>query len=539
MLRILVLITALFGTMASAGLTPRDMRQIAYDGDIELMEATFARLHQESIDGDLPYDTFRWLVSGLIVSHPDVLAFSERWINAYPDSAYANTVRAFQLNRISFTIRGHGHRRQTPVPARAVFASFQRMAMDMALKAYAQAPDLVPASDAVFVLNMTSGVLDTIALDKMRLRVLSRTHDLGTLRRSLDSTNVGWGGGGGQEIYRVCENFAKYITEVENYDTMTCTIHHINLGGAGQNAQDWAHQALGYRSDEILTYARARRAVDWARYNRQENGNETADDAQGRADVIAYLEHEGGASDRAMTRDFLENFHHDDDSRALIQAINIRTLDDLNQAMKADPLNLSFLQEFGAGARIRAEPSTPDRKFARAEELQVTMRRVAAQPYHYHDMTNYALGLEMRPESGRATIADYIYVNAILHSNHATSAIIEMLSGKLRLYSDYKQILRIAELTGRTDDFDYELIPYPEFTTDVLCPIKRLSRLYAKGCDAENRCQETGLGSDTFFLQSLAEIEAKDICIETRNAPLADMYYTTADADLIDIYTGI
>jgi hypothetical protein len=84
MLRILVLITALFGTMASAELTPRDMRQIAYDGDIELMEATFARLHQESIDGDLPYDTFRWLVSGLIVSHPDVLAFSERWINAYP-----------------------------------------------------------------------------------------------------------------------------------------------------------------------------------------------------------------------------------------------------------------------------------------------------------------------------------------------------------------------------------------------------------------------------------------------------------------------
>ena len=182
MFRFIFILAAFVATSAKAELTQRDLRQIAYDGDIARIEATFADLHKQSLDGTISADKLRSLVSGLVVSHPDILDFTQAWQESQPRSPYVNAVRAFQFSEQSFHLRGDRLWRDTPVIARDAFFRLQQSAMEMAVQAYEAAPDFIPASDAVFVVNRTTHVLDSAGLDQLRRDVLSKSHDFGSLR---------------------------------------------------------------------------------------------------------------------------------------------------------------------------------------------------------------------------------------------------------------------------------------------------------------------------------------------------------------------
>lgn len=196
MFRFVFILTVLFATSAQADLSNREIRQIAYDGDMARMEATFSDLHHKSLSGAISYDSLRSSVSALAVSHPDILAFTEKWQAAYPQSPYANTVRTFQLWELGFGMRGGQTWQKTPIPAREGFQRMQQAGAAMALVAYEATPDFVPATDAVFKYNMTTHFLDAEALDSLRHEVLSRSHDFGSLSRSLFSAQGTWGGEG-------------------------------------------------------------------------------------------------------------------------------------------------------------------------------------------------------------------------------------------------------------------------------------------------------------------------------------------------------
>ncbi len=130
-----------------------------------------------------------------------------------------------------------------------------------------------------------------------------------------------------------------------------------------------------------------------------------------------------------------------------------------------------------------------DRDFDR--DLIFLMRRIVVQPFHHHELGKCRRIPDAGPRAEHASLADPVFINVILHSGHATSAIINMLEEKLTTLDFYNRARDLPALLENPEnpEEDIVLMSEDELVEEVLCPIARLGRLYAIKCEAENRCQ--------------------------------------------------
>lgn len=302
----------------------------------------------------------------------------------------------------------------------------------------------------------------------------------------------------------------------------------------------WAYEALGDRDGPQWLYLRAKRAMAYMEQIRRAMGEDAPDDPHLRADVLAYLSHPD-VGDRQIASAFMDSWDRDAESDAILLALDDRSLVWNFEALQSDPLNIAY---------INAIVDRPLRVFIDKEgssaltmeqRILFDLRRIVAQPFAYHSLQDYPMILDVKPQSGEASLADYIFISALLNTGHGTSSVIQMLELKLRLYDWYDKATRLPTLLQTSDnpEEDLVLMPHEEFLDEILCPIARLSRLYAAACEVANRCTENGLHYGHAFEAALTQIRADGVCLAEMSGPLAAQYYTVDDVDMIDIYAGI
>ena len=364
----------------------------------------------------------------------------------------------------------------------------------------------------------------------MRFDVLSASRDLGSLTKSLESTDTNWGGGGGQEIFRVCGSFAHLVNGVENYDQMVCTIHNITLRTTQPAARIWAFEQIGDRTDKVLTYARVEYAMERAELVRQTNGYGVPNNPLYRAEVLAYLGLEG-VNDRNMARRFQWAFQEDEESISIIDGIAARSRAWLEEAIKADPLNLLYMKELERVDAIwtSADEGTINHDLEQTRRFNV--RRAMAQPFDANVWSILKRNVRETPQTGQSKSRDDFYINAIAYSDHKATKVADMLERKLKMFELYQIVLRYPP--------DYEIMPYSEVISDFICPIARLERLLRVRCEVEENCATTSIRDESILADVLNKIRTEDICRAEREAPIEKLYYEPIKTGFDAVYAGI
>ncbi len=225
-------VLCLIAVPARAAIDPIALREMAYRHDIDGAEAAMAQAQAQALTGSLSPDDLRAIVAILNVSHPDVVDFVGDWLAAYPASPYAQTIRASQMTRAAWMVRGTGSVRQTHPLAMSTFHQTVDDAMTLALSAYATAPDFIPASDAIFGLQFATKTLSNDAYFAVLDHVMARNPNHESLARALNLAMPQWGGGGKPMIRTICRTYAEQIPGfVQLYSRYLHRRKHESLSG--------------------------------------------------------------------------------------------------------------------------------------------------------------------------------------------------------------------------------------------------------------------------------------------------------------------
>ncbi len=169
-----------------------EMRALALALDVDGAETAMQAAHRAALAGHTNQNDLRLAYVALSVSDLRISSFVGRWMVAYPRSPYAMTAQAWQQHQAGLQVRGEGTLRETYPDAIADFVTRHGTAMDFALQAYALAPDLIPASDAVFRLQRTTRRLSDADWWQVVSEVMAVTPTLGSLWRAADATEPQW-----------------------------------------------------------------------------------------------------------------------------------------------------------------------------------------------------------------------------------------------------------------------------------------------------------------------------------------------------------
>ncbi len=520
-----------FQTLAAhAAITPQELRDMAYAGDIDGVEQALRQAHQETLDGTLTFEELRELNNILIVSHPDVLDFVEDWMEAYPDSPYAKTLHVFHTRDIAWAIRTIAVARRVSPEVMQTFRAMQDQGMDLALSAYAMAPDYVPASDAVLLHNFTTKRLSPSEHLDILTAVMEATPNRGSLARASILASRKWGGPGYSALIGLCDQYAAKVTDIENYTPEVCSIDLIHYYPPTDQGRAYSYDLLEDHDHPYLAKARAQRGLD-------RGLPEDADD------VIAYLSHPD-VLDNEMIRLFRERFAPTEKVESLIALYDQQKRQFVEEGLLHNPYDPEVL--FRAfdyyDVRVTMQGTTiPDN----AEEMRefgylLTRRYVAASPYSggaWQRMAN-AIPDSFQSEQNlrrQAITYDPIRVNAVYYGGHDDGSLYGYLQSKLAIFRK----LRALEEEGRPNPFSEA-----EELDHVLCPLVRLDRLHRARCEAD------GLNDQSCYLwapsiqadirQSVTAIERQGVCRYERTAPLTDLLYTEPmPFDLGELNEGI
>ena len=506
--------------LALAAITPEQLRQMAYRGDIHGAEAAFRAAHQETRNGTLQYDDLRRLVSTLIVTHPDVLAFVVDWRAEYPDSPYANSLWVFQNDKIASAIRTKAPARLVHPRAMQTFGSLQREGMDVALQAYAAAPDYVPASDAVLTLNQTTRMLRWSKHLQILTDVMEVTPNRGSLFRASLITRPEWGGEGHTDIVRLCNMFAAKVPDVPDYNPVICTIDLIHASSVTpDHGRAFSYKLIddalsGDVDHPRLARARANRALD---LNLQDE----------RSAVISYLSQPGLFDDQMyvaflsqhVPRYDLPDGHTDPQVSRFIALYKDKLAKFVEEGLLHDPYAPDVLLRGYEIYDDRTQEGGADH--TRIQEL-LRKRSVAASPYAGSAWRNLAVFLQRGYPPGSdpalsVTALDPVYINAIYYSRHHFSSIGAFLNKKSNLYS------ALRDLEER--DLPNPLLKGQELAW-VACPIVRLSRLLEDSCKGRSECETVFTYDMNRAAGIVADLAKAGLCGAERNAPLQSLYYT-------------
>ncbi|EBA12999.1 DUF4034 domain-containing protein [Roseobacter sp. CCS2] len=512
-LTFLVAILLLTSRALLAQTTPEQIRNYAYSGDVLRVEAAFAQAHQASLTGQISYNDLRALSDVLTVTHPDIIAFTVKWREEYPDSPYAMALRSAQLMQNSWTIRGTKSIRDTHQEALRAFHELQVAAVALAREAYDAAPDYVAASDVVFRGQLATKPLSNRAFYTMLRDVMEATPSRQSLAYALSVTLPNWGGGGYRVILPLCDEFAAKVVDVTGYTTDVCAIDMIHQFDRSDAARNYADGLLDSVFHPLTDPARARRAMA-----RQAEGD--------RRFLIEYMSRPGFMDIRTASR-FKWNFRNDDETEALMVALDARLQANAAEQLRHDPLNIDHMSIIKRETIILAELTIrPDRERNRI----FAQRSILVSPYDSSNWESAATFLGRGNTIESLSSYDPYLINAIVYSDHSMLSLRALMIKKTGGYRKYLQRVSTGNITP---------LPEEELHHVVHCPAIRLARLMQAVCDGRDQdCNEAAGLSDSLD-QIFSEVEAGDLCQYERNGSIADLLYTPVQVDLTGWDDGI
>ncbi len=522
-----------FQTLAAdAAITPQELRDMAYAGDIDGAEQALRQAHQETLDGTLTVEELRELNNILIVSHPDVLDFVEDWMETYPDSPYAKTLRVFQTRNMAWTVRTKALAHRVSPEAMQTFRAMQEQGMDLALSAYEIAPDYVPASDAVLLHNQTTKRLSAYEHMEILTAVMEVAPNRGSLARASLLASHQWGGPGYRALIGLCDQFAEKVTDIENYTPEVCTIDLIHYYPSTDGGLAYSYELLAEHDHPFLARARAERALDIGT-------NEDMDD------VIAYLS-QPDVLDDDMVRNFDWYFSPTEKTEQFMALYKQQKREFVDNGILHDPYNANVLFrafDFYTGMVPMPEPYSfvveyDDEKGQFAYLL--ARRLVAASPYSGASWSRMGNAIPRQATDDErlrdeALNYDSIFVNSIYYGDHGVGYLVSFLQRKLSAYDSLRRLEEHDKPSPLTED---------EEINHVLCPIIRLDRLHTARCEADNldedRCNRWSSKLQERVDSVITDIEERGLCRYEQNAALADLLYTEPmPFDLGELNEGI
>jgi len=96
----------LWSSPASAQDTATRLRDLAFAGNVEAVEAIFDDIEAQARAGAILPSELLLAVDAVSLSHPDLVSFTEDWIAAHPTSPHALTVGARQAWTKGWNLRG-------------------------------------------------------------------------------------------------------------------------------------------------------------------------------------------------------------------------------------------------------------------------------------------------------------------------------------------------------------------------------------------------------------------------------------------------
>ncbi len=492
---------------AHAAISPEDLRDMAYAGDVHGAETALAEAHAQSLSGEISYDALRDIVTALLTSHPDVNAFSADWIAAYPASPYAKSVRAFQMNNAAWDMRGDKFVHQTHPDALYAFGHIRAQAQDLAKEAYEAAPDFVPASDAVLMLELGQRSLSDDRHRKLTRDILALTPNSGTLGRALYISRRNWGGRGFGLVSQYCYLFAGQIVEFDDFTPEVCTAYMVGwLNMYDDNARAHAIDVLENTDHPALGRIRL-----WRAFERRSDAD--------RRELLDWFQ-EPDNHDYYYAHLFQRSFRNDSESAAIFKDMDARIQAYAQAALPDNPFSPSLIH-------ILARDYDPIRgsgTFAYDGKLQANLaqRLSVSKPYDSAVWLDVALFVGRPFYLGEGAAHAQAAHNAIYYDPHNHLPYDRYLTDLSLTYRDYRE----------AQDMGWELSA-PMMTPHqidrvVLCEAMRVLRFIAvldENLPASHDPAERPANNPEVH-DMIAEVERRDICHKQRFDALETLWYT-------------
>lgn len=236
------------------------LRELVLVGDVAAVEATVAAAVAEDAASTTEPDLHRILFTVFSETHPDIGAFTARWLRERPNSALAMTAQGGQDYALGWAIRGESSLRETYSGATAAMIERHREAFVLMTKAVEAAPDLVAASDGILRLTRTLDKIEVIPVELER--IMARRPNRGSLTRAMEAVAPRWGGNEAQ-VDMLCERYAPKIVTIADYTIDVCMIDALYVAAYwDRGRREDAHKLLQFTTHPILDYARLMDAVD-------------------------------------------------------------------------------------------------------------------------------------------------------------------------------------------------------------------------------------------------------------------------------------
>lgn len=447
-------------TNAQAEMISRDaLYEIALSGNSADLEDLFFEAHQAMSKGEISADDLRHLNAMLIVTHPDILAASEKWLSDYPASIYAQTLVSFQIRSAAWRVRGGGTARDTHPDALASFDALNERSFELAWAAFNTAPGYIPASDAVIKLNSTMNVFWDYEIEAIIADTMEQVPNIGTIARASFMHLPQWGGRGVRGIRDHCKKYIASIVPSIGLTSSNCTDLFVLGLPFSQEVRDRAASGLADFSLEGFESS----IVEAIMLNRDESRH---------VEVRRYLERNGPMymSHISLANNYAQ-WRRTDDLRDLIRNVSERARSTALEALHYDPFNTQYLGTIQQTDYL--DPGPHPAEESRAKRLDMFARQVGGHPFFYGHWSNLA----------RSVVSSYgfeasrpYFTNAMAYNVDKEEASYEVLGG---LNMHLQNLLRAKE-QGRVSPEGFQ-----ESKGAINCEIVRIVRLNAQLCKSD------------------------------------------------------
>lgn len=501
-----------------------DLREAIYTLDIDGVENAIAETQRLFLKGQATANDMRMLFQDFTTTNPKTIEFTRQWLVRDPDSAYANTAQAWILFTAGWIVRGNKYANLTYPDAMEKHVLLHTQAMEHAMRAYEADETLIPASDAVIKLGLTT------RNQNLAIQVLERTMDVtpdwGSLKRGLLLTQRGYGGTA-EMAEALCDYFGPRLDAPVADMVRYCKIYAIfSFHRADRN--DELVRLIAQEPDSRLDYMRANMAIN--------NPNITDKDVEY---ALWYFDNYD-VRDIDLARNFDWYIGDRLDREPEMPKAIERAKTYARAELKHDPYdpNLldilltqsmeSYLRDDGRYGQKSIDSPTGEERF------EFARRRLVVAPYdptHWEIMANsYKFSrLSDGSEAGTFLQLEPLMVNSIVYSLHDPDKLFAYMWRKGRQLTRV-QVARLfdygPELNASWDAVDED--------AQIICPLLRGKRLYEFIRQSEGRpVDEMYTQEDSAYFESI-ETAAREAgkCRKVLESEIEELVLVPVPVDL-------
>ena len=511
-----MLFKRLFGTLVALTLacpafatTPDEFRAMIWAGDLPGVKAVL----QEAVASDLAStgnaQATRDLNSIFLESHPKVAAFTESWLAAEPNSAFALTARGWQLFAAGQNIRGTTASNEVYSDAARANAEKSTQAFELAERAIVADPGLLAASDLILRTSMMLGNRQMVPVEMERIMALHPNR--GSLMRAMYNLSPQWGGKPGQ-VQLLCDRYAPMVKSIRGYNAQICMIDAAYWAGFSPGPQmDAAREGLAKTDNPVLDYARLKDAGDGFG-TPEDRIRLLGDEATNRALTlkeamelsVAYDQAAGNAGKIRLSE--LAQLQADEAVRLVVMADH-------------DPYDPGIISNYvWALTNKPAGPLEPPERDEAVSRLKTLLHGSPYNAQGWLDLARISLmGYHDQVDLDRIASVEPFFTNAIVYSNYSYDAVKAIIWGKYFAVVDPTNNTKVIDMTGLSAEARVKL------DRVVNCPLVQQMRILAAVCGAEginqHDCGGFFGGPDVLMLR-VVELHDSGSC--TREFALTD-----------------